>query len=66
MLLVLLLKVCSPCSENPSNFIEISLKEGILLSRQAGKWLHLPGRGCVCKAKEQEWKQGFFLTLLVL
>lgn len=59
MILVLLLKARSPCSENLSNFIKISLKEGILLSCQAEKWLHLSDFCCVCKAREWEWKVGF-------
>lgn len=59
MLLVLLLKAYSLSSENPSNFIKINPKEGILMSCQAGKWLHLSDL-CVCKAGEQEWKLAFF------
>lgn len=60
MLLVFLLKASSQCSENPSNFIKFTSKEGILLSWQARKGLQLSDLCCVCKAKEQEWKMVFF------
>lgn len=59
MLLVFLLKASSQCSENPSNFIKFTSREGILLSWQARIWLHLLDFCCVYKAEGQEWKMVF-------